>query len=76
MLMGQFRYLLARGEGILNAEYLPSDNDFNNEDRNLIGFTHNQLFSDTGKLFLTYNRVSDKEYFEDFGSNLSVTSTR
>lgn len=76
MLMGQFRYLLARGEGILNAEYLPSDNDFNNEDRNLIGFTHNQLFGDTGKLFLTYNRVSDKEYFEDFGSNLSVTSTR
>ncbi len=76
MMMGQFRYLVDRGEGQINAEYLPSDNEFNDEDRNLFGFTHKQFFADTGRLFLTYNRVSDKQYFEDFGSTIAVTSTR
>jgi len=76
MLTGEFRYLLGRGNGMLQAEYLPSDNDFDDNDRNLVGFSHQQSFWDSGKLFLTYNRVSDKEYFEDFGANINITSTR
>jgi LPS-assembly protein len=76
MLTGEFRYLLDRGEGSLAAEYLPGDNEYNDKDRNLLGFTHQQLFGKTGKLFLTYNRVSDKQYFEDFGNNIILTSTR
>lgn len=76
MMTGQFRYLIDRGEGEIYGEYLPSDNEFNDEDRSLIGFRHDQRFADTGKLFLNYNRVSDKQYFEDFGSTLSFTSTR
>lgn len=74
MLMGQYRYLLPRGQGEFNAEYLPSDAEFNDEDRSLIGFLHQQQFADTGNLFLTYNRVSDKQYFEDFGSSINLTS--
>src|SRR5690606_19598152 len=74
MLMGEYRYLLERGEGELKGEYLPSDSEFGDQDRSLIGITHRQLFGDTGNFFLTYNRVSDKQYFEDFGSSINLTS--
>ena len=76
MLMGEYRYLFNRGEGQVNLEYLPSDSQFNDRHRNLFGFLHEQSFGRTGKLFLTYNRVSDDDYFEDFGTNTSLTSTR
>ena len=76
MLMGEYRYLLERGNGELDIEYLPGDNEFNDEDRNLIHFEHSQSFLSRGDLFLKYNRVSDKNYLEDFGNSLSTTSTR
>ena len=76
MAMGEYRYLFTRSSGEVNFEYLPSDNTRGDKQRNLFGLTHNQTFADTGKLFFTYNRVSDKFYFEDFGNQLSITSTR
>lgn len=76
MLVGEYRYLMKNGFGELDAEYLPSDSNFNDEDRNLISFEHEHRYGKTGKIFLDYNRVSDKQYFEDFGNNLNVTSTR
>jgi LPS-assembly protein len=74
--MGEFRYLLGDGGGKLNVEYLPNDDQFNDENRSLIGFSHDQDFGRRGRLFLTYNSVSDKQYLEDFGSQLRVTATR
>ena len=76
MMMGEYRYLFSRGSGEVNLEYLPSDANFNDRDRNLFGLRHQQTFLDTGNLNLDYNRVSDREYFEDFGNNLNVASTR
>ena len=76
MMQGEFRYLVPRGYGDFNVEYLPGDDQYHDKDRDLFAFNHWQEFGETGKLFLTYNRVSDKQYFEDFGSNLSFTSTR
>lgn len=76
MAVGEYRYLFSRGGGQLGVEYLPDDDKFGNEDRNLIAFVHDQTFADTGRLFMTYNRVSDKQYFEDFGNQIAVTSTR
>ncbi len=76
MLMGEYRYLLERGNGQINADYLPSDNEFRNKDRHQIAFTHNQSFLDRGELFLTYNDVSDDQYFSDFGNSLSLSSER
>lgn len=76
MAMGEYRYLFKRAAGEINFEYLAGDNRRQDEDRNALSFTHHQNFLDTGKLFLTFNRVSDKAYFEDFGSQLSSTSTR
>ena len=75
MLIGQFRYLLRRGRGEINAEYLPSDNEADDDHRNLVSFKHTQWIN-RGRIRLDYNRVSDKQYFEDFGSTLSTTSTR
>jgi LPS-assembly protein len=68
--------LFSRASGEINFEYLASDNNRQDKDRNAFSLTHNQRFLDTGNAFLTFNRVSDKFYFEDFGSQLSTTSTR
>jgi LPS-assembly protein len=76
MAMGEYRYLFKRAAGELSVEYLTSDNERQDKHRNALSFTHHQQFLDTGNLFLTYNRVSDKFYFEDFGNQLSTTSTR
>lgn len=74
MLMGEYRYLLKSGSGLLNVEYLPGDDQFQDKDRNYINFTHNQTIFGRGKLDLLYNRVSDTRYFEDFGGSLTATS--
>ena len=76
MAMGEYRYLFKRAAGDISFEYLASDNKRQDEHRNALSFTHRQKFLDTGSLFLTYNRVSDKFYFEDFGNQLSSTSIR
>ena len=75
MAMGEFRYLYSRGSGSINAEYLPSDNRRGDKHRNFIDLELSQKFANTGDLFATYSRVSDKFYHEDFGSQLSATST-
>lgn len=76
MAMGEYRYLFSRASGEVSFEYLASDNERQDEHRNAFSLTHHQQFLDTGELFLTYNRVSDKFYFEDFGNQLDTTSTR
>ncbi len=75
MAMGEYRYLHSSGSGEINLEYLPSDNGRGDEHRNYIDLELNQRFLSSGNVFATYSRVSDKFYFEDFGSQLSVTST-
>ncbi len=78
MAIGEFRYLFENSSGEIHAEYLPSDNQRQDDHRNLFGLTHNQRFgsNNQGNLFLTFNRVSDQFYFEDFGTQLSTTSTQ
>lgn len=75
MLKGEFRYLWPQANGQVNFDFLPNDRTFKHDQRDLFGFRHYQSFSH-GHAFLTYNRVSDKRYFEDFGSSLSLASTR
>jgi LPS-assembly protein len=77
LLGGQYRYLIQRGDGQLDAEYLPVDSERADDARWLIGYKHEQDFADPrGHLFFQYNRVSDNKYFEDFGTNLALTSRR
>lgn len=74
--MAEYRYLLGSGRGALNLEYLPDDDHFNGRDRSFIRFQHNQRLLANGSLSLLYNRVSDREYLEDFGNQLSNASRR
>ena len=76
MLMGEFRHMSKNSNSEIRAEYLPSDNEFGDKDRSLIGVKHQHKFANKGKFSLDYNRVSDKEYFENFGSSIGITSTR
>ncbi|MCA1852037.1 MAG: LPS assembly protein LptD, partial [Beggiatoa sp.] len=87
LLGGQYRYLVQRGDGQLDAEYLPFDSarndearfdsERNDEARWLVGYAHEQRFAGPrGHVFLQYNRVSDKEYLDDFGTSLALTSRR
>lgn len=76
MLVGEFRHLSKNSQSELNAEYLPGDNKFGDKNRNLFGLKHSRSLGRRGNFSLNYNRVSDKEYFEDFGISLGITSTR
>ena len=59
LLGGQYRYLIRRGDGQLDAEYLPVDSERNDDTRWLIGYNHEQYFAGPrGHLFLEFNRVS------------------
>mgnify|MGYP000844784840 CR=1 FL=1 len=83
MLGGQFRYLFESGEGEVEATYLNSDDlqtngeDINphyQEDRKLFSWQHRSYFDNRWRAIVDYNYVSDDEYFEDFGSGLSLSS--
>jgi LPS-assembly protein len=76
MLMGEYRYLFKRGRGTVNLEYLPDDSVKQGKDRSSISIDHRQSFLDAGRFVLNYNRVSDRDYLEDFSSSLIGTSTR
>jgi LPS-assembly protein len=77
LLGGQYRYLVQRGDGQLDATYLPVDSERQDDARWLVGYTHDQYFDGPrGNLFVKFNRVSDDKYFEDFGTNLALTSRR
>ena len=77
MLGGEGRYLFQSWHGALSATLLPNDNKLDDADRWLVQFRHIQDFdSSHGHLSIDFNNVSDKQYLEDFGNSLSVTSTR
>ena len=74
--MLEYRYLFERGTGEVTLEYLPGDSAFDDRDRSFISVKHSQKLLDRGQLYVDYNRASDQEYLEDFGSQLSISSTR
>lgn len=83
MLNGQFRYLFESGEGEVEASFLGSDdlekdgdeiNPHFQEDRELFSWQHLSRFDNRWRARVDYNYVSDKNYFEDFGSSLNLSS--
>ena len=69
----EFRYLSNYHNGIIEAEYLPSDSLFD-DDRSLIRLRHNTNFSRQWRGDLLFAEVSDSEYLEDLGNSLAITS--
>ncbi|MBN4081999.1 LPS assembly protein LptD, partial [Beggiatoa alba] len=72
-LQNEFRYLKPRHHGIVEAEYLASDNLFN-DDRSFLRLQHDSAFSNQWRGSLLFAEVSDANYFEDLGDSLSITA--
>jgi LPS-assembly protein len=71
-LNGVFRYLYPWGRGDLNLEYI--DDSKNNDDRYFIALNDASTPSPRLTTSILFNKVSDNEYFADFGTSLSQTS--
>jgi LPS-assembly protein len=72
---GEFRYLTRRGGGELGVEYLPDDDKFG-DDRAAFSFHHSGSFAPYWSTEVSLNHVTDKQYFEDLGTDLAIASTR
>ncbi len=75
MAMAQYRYLFSNSRGDVNLQYLPSDSMRNNDYRGRITVEDTTNFSNGLHTRMLLDRVSDREYFQDFGNQLSQTST-
>jgi LPS-assembly protein len=69
----KFRYLLQNSEGELEAEYLPDDEEFN-DDRYQLRYEHQTLFANGWRNQIDIRDVSDNQYFEDLGGSLGAAS--
>lgn len=83
-LNGEYRYLTENNEGLFNAGFLGSDslreydsdeiNPNYNEDRKHFSWQHRGKLSSNWRSMVDYNYVSDRQYLEDFSSDLTVGS--
>lgn len=73
-----FRYLNAAYGGLytgnLKAEFLPSDNLRNNDNRYGVSLLHNQTTSNGFTGLINYNKVSDDYYYTDLSTDITATS--
>lgn len=68
----EWRYLSDWSTNELHAEYL--DDDRAGEERTLVGLKHSGRFATHWSTGINATEVSDPDYFEDFGADLSATS--
>lgn len=73
MLGSEFRFLTRRQSGELNFDYLPDDNDAN-RDRWVGRIRHRARLAANWSTRLNFNRVSDDDYFFDFGNELDSSA--
>ncbi len=69
----EFRYLTARHSGVLDAEFLGSD-DVAGTDRSLLKYRQQSYLPLGWRADIDFANASDSEYFEDFGQGLDETS--
>lgn len=72
---GNARYLLPANEGSLYGEYLPDDQRLGGSSRSYIDFQHQGRLSPRIGVEAKYGRVSDRNYFANFGGSVDLTST-
>jgi len=76
MLGGEFRYLSPIQSFQLFAEGLPSDQKYDNQTRGAMRLLHQGHYGDGWSSSIRFQDVSDKQYLEDFGNSLELTSLR
>ena len=72
---GEFRYIAKDTEGAVKAEYLPSDDVFDNEDRYAFGIDHRQTFANDWRAEVDLQDVSDSQYLRDFVNNVDIVAS-
>ena len=71
---GEFRFLSrAYGSGRLAAQHLPHDSKFDG-DRTAFDLRHRHRWTDRWSTDIRFEWVSDREYLDDLGANLSQSS--
>ena len=71
---GKVRYLWSQGEGTLYGEYLNYDEKVG-ESRSYVNFSNQNLITQNLGFEVQYASVSDRDYFEDLGGNVDLSST-
>jgi LPS-assembly protein len=68
--LNEFRYLSGQQSGMINLEYLNSDNELkaNNDARYLGRIQHAGTFSEHFRAYVDYTAISDDNYLVDLGS--------
>jgi LPS-assembly protein len=70
---GEFRYLLPKLHGQLDAEFLPTDRVVH-RDRYFLGIRHEQTIWDGWGASINAQKVSDDNYFRDLSTKIAATS--
>lgn len=73
MWQNELRYLSRYGAGMINSENI--DDELFGQDRSLYHYEHTGSLGTGWSKQILFNRVSDAEYFNDFGDSLSSSST-
>ena len=73
LLESEFRYLTKQARGKLEFEYIPHDQAFG-ANRSALSFKHNGSISKRWRTDVNINYVSDRRFFEELGTNLTVAS--
>ncbi len=72
-LIGEYRYLGDGYDGILSAEVLPGDAVFE-DDRWALHYKHDTQFAENWEASIDTQSASDNQYFEDFETDINLTS--
>jgi len=70
----EFRYLNKNNKGKASVEYLPSDDEYG-DDRSLYAIEHEGRLTPRLRTTLLFKEISDRQYFEDLGDSLNLSST-
>ena len=70
---GEFRYLLSEASGVNRLEYLPNDNALDRSRWSTV-LNNSYRINASTQAGMSYNRVSDDDYFRDLSNLVSVTS--
>lgn len=78
-----YRYLNKNSDGAIFFSYLDDDSEYkgsgkntrDNSNRYNFYVKHQQTFSNNIEIDLLYDKFSDKDYFDDFGTGISGSST-
>ncbi len=74
-LYGEYRYLSENFRGNIRAEFLPSDDVFDDQERYAASINHEGWLGENWDLGLDFQDVSDNRYLYDFSSDVDVTGT-